>query len=64
MAVDSIKKSILSSIDDLVANFMYYDRKEDEDLPLNAIENAVKTGKITIEDMTERFKIRLTSEFQ
>jgi hypothetical protein len=54
------KQLILDTIDDLVANFLYYDRKEDEDLPLHEIEDAVKNGEITIEEMTNRFSERLS----
>jgi hypothetical protein len=50
------EKHILGVIEDLVSNFLYYDRKEDEDLPRGSIERAVKNGVITIEDMTRQFK--------
>lgn len=47
---------ILNTIDDLVSNFLYYDRKEDEDLPRGAIDDAVKDGSITIEAMVTQFE--------
>lgn len=37
-----MKKLIFANVTDLVSNFLYYDRKEDEDLPCEAIENAIK----------------------
>lgn len=49
------KQVILLTVDDLVANFLYYDRKEDEELPLDAIEEAIIGGEITYVEIVERF---------
>jgi len=49
------KKIVLCTVEDLVAGLLYYDRKEDEDLPLGSIEKMVKNGKVTIEEMIEAF---------
>jgi len=51
-------KNILS---DTVSNLLYYDRKDDEDLPVGAIEEAFKKEWISIEDMVEIFKQELYS---
>lgn len=51
-----LKEEILNTIDASVSNFLYYDRKEDEDLPRGAIEKALKDGTITMDEITERFK--------
>ena len=53
------KELILNTVKDLVGDFLYYDRKEDEDLPRGAIEEAVKDGVIQIEDMVELFRNEL-----
>jgi hypothetical protein len=50
---------ILTAIDDLVASFIYYDRKEDEDLPRGDIEAAVEAGEITQEQMVQAFSAAL-----
>ena len=39
----------------MVLKFTYYDRKEDDDLPIGAIDRAVRRKNITIEEMTEQF---------
>jgi hypothetical protein len=57
--VEDIKQNIIDTVDDLVANFLFYDRKEDEDLTLGAIEEAIKDGTITIRDIVEKFEIEL-----
>ena len=54
-------------IKDLVSSLLYYDRKEDEDLGLYEIEEDIKNGEYTAEDIIEVFakEIRetLTEEF-
>lgn len=45
------KELIEATLDDLITSFLYYDRKEDEELPLYAIENSIKNGEITIKDI-------------
>lgn len=47
-------------IEDMISNFLYYDRKEDCQLPVGAIEEAVKSGELTIDEMVECFRKHLT----
>lgn len=54
-----VKQVILDTVDDLVGQFLYYDREEDEDLPLGVIEQNIKDGVITQEEVVEKFKERL-----
>lgn len=54
-----MKQEILNAIDCAVSDFLYYDRKEDEDLPSGAIEKAIKSGDITYGEIVERFKEQL-----
>ena len=53
---EELKESILATVDDLVINFMYYDRKEDEDLPVGAIEGAIVTGGVTVDEIVAKFR--------
>ena len=46
---------IENTIEDLVSVFLYYDRKEDEDLLRGAIEKAIKDGLITKEQIIKKF---------
>lgn len=50
-----MREKILGHVGDLVSDFLYYDRKECEDLPLGAIERAVKDGVITKEEIVAKF---------
>mgnify|MGYP001619845374 CR=1 FL=1 len=52
----SRRQHILDTASDLVGKFMYYDRKEDEVLPRGAIQEAVKAGEITYEEIIAEFK--------
>lgn len=53
------KEQILGAVRDLVSDFMYYDRKEDEDLPLYAIEDALDAGIVTIDEIVAEFRGQL-----
>lgn len=53
------KENILRTVTDLVGSLMYYDRKEDEDLPRGAIEQAIKDGEITYYDIIKKFSDEL-----
>lgn len=50
-----MKEIIEYTIEDLVADFLFYDRKEDEDLPKGAIETAIKKGEITQGQIVNKF---------
>ena len=41
------RQLILDTVSDLMSNLLYYNRKEDEELPVGAIEEAVWAGEIT-----------------
>jgi hypothetical protein len=50
------RQIILDAVTDLVADFLYYDRKEDEDLPVGEIELAIEEGDITAVEIVEHFR--------
>ena len=56
------KELILANISDLVSDLMYYDRKEDEELPRGAIQEALSVGEITLEEMIYKFREELTKQ--
>jgi len=59
-----MKQTILNAISDLSANFLYYDRKEDEELSMEQLNKAVADGEITIEEMTAEFRKHLENTFE
>lgn len=58
-----MKQIILDTISDLCSNFLYYDRKEDEDLSMDQLNDAVNTGVITIDEMVAQFRKKLEDTF-
>lgn len=60
----NMKDLIKDTIDDLVSCFLYYDRKEDEDLPVGEIEKAISEGIITIDEMVQVFSETLKERIE
>lgn len=54
-----MKEDIIDTIKDLVSDFLYYDRKEDEELQLGDIEVAIKNEVITRDEIVNEFKKEL-----
>lgn len=55
----SAKSLILDEISDVVARFVYYDRKDDEEIPRGAIEKAISNGQITRRTIIRHFSNEL-----
>jgi hypothetical protein len=58
-----MKQNILNKITDLCSRFLYYDRKEDEDLSMAQLNEAVKSGEITVDEMVDEFRKNLENTF-
>lgn len=54
-----MKQIILDTVTDMVTDFTYYDRKEDEELPRGAIEAAVQQGEISVDEIVAHFRAEL-----
>lgn len=54
-----LKRLILGTIQVVVFDFVFDDRKEDEELPQGAMEEAMKQGIITKKEMINKFAIEL-----
>lgn len=50
-----LRELVLMVVDDLVSDFAYYDRKEDFELSLDDLENAIGSQIITPEEIIDRF---------
>jgi len=57
-----MNKLIDDTISDLVSDFLYYDRKTDEELPLNKVEELIRSKTLTVDEMVNCFKKHLTSQ--
>lgn len=49
------KWDILGAASDLAIKFSYYDRKEDEELPVGAIQKAIEAEVVTVDEIIEAF---------
>lgn len=58
------RETILANVSNLVAKFLYYDRKEDDDLPRGAIEEAVEQGEITVDEIVATFRDEVAKRVQ
>jgi hypothetical protein len=56
MSIKETKEIIMRTIDDMILDFLVYDRKNDEYLPRDVIEYMVKNGDLDIDEMVDRFK--------
>ena len=52
-------ETLENTIKDMVSDLLYYDRKEDEDLPVGAIEKMITDGELTQAEIVERFQEEL-----
>jgi len=58
-----VKQIIIATIDDLCSDFLYYDRKNDDSLSMEQLNQAVKDGEITIDEMVAEFRKHLENTF-
>lgn len=54
-AADPRVAALEDTINDMATNLFYYDRKEDEELPVGAIEELLESGAITKEWLVQKF---------
>ncbi len=53
------RERIEAEIEDLVSRFLYYDRKEDQNLPRGEIQAAIEAGEIYETDIVNAFEVAL-----
>ena len=56
---DEIKADMRNYIHDMTINFMSYNRKTDEDYNKGCIEDAIRQGAFTIDDLVAEFRKQL-----
>ncbi len=50
------RERILDTADDLMGSFLYYDRKEDENLRRGEIEEAISAGEVSVKEILSVFE--------
>ncbi len=58
------REFIEAKVTDLVGELLYYGRKGDEDLPVGDIEEALKNGEVTEEEILSWFAKSLAKELR
>lgn len=54
-----LRSHILDTFADAISGILYYDRKEDSNLPVGAIEQAIADGVVTVDELVEKFRASL-----
>lgn len=49
------RQVILDTVQNLVSDFLHYDRNEDEDLPRDAIQEAIAAGEVSEAEIVATF---------
>ena len=57
------KSLVLDTIDDIIGDLVYYDRKEDEELGTGEIEEMLVNGDLTVQEMVDHFSLKLNDAF-
>ena len=55
----SKRQIILDTVDDLVGDFLYYGRKEDDELPAGEIEKSIADGDVSAKEIVALFEAKL-----
>ena len=50
-----MNRMLRGTIIDMVSNLMYYDRKEDAELPVGEIQRMIEDGELTIDELVKAF---------
>ena len=61
---NDMRDIILGAVNDLIDSFLYYDRQVDEDLPLDAIQNAIANKEISVDEIAAFFKAKLIEHLE
>lgn len=56
------REGILNTTIDLATDFLYYDRKEDQELPVGSIEESIRAGEVTVAEIVSVFRQTIEGE--
>lgn len=51
-----MRQRILDIIDDMMSDLLYYRRKEDNQLPVGAIERAIRAGEVSVDEIAGKVR--------
>lgn len=50
---EALRESVIDIVSDAMSNLLYYDRQEDEEFPVGKIEELIKEGVISVDEILE-----------
>lgn len=59
-----LKKTLFLTIEDSVKNFLFYDRREDEDLSTDTLFRLIASEAVTRQEILEAFDKNLTQQIE
>ena len=59
-----MKEEILNAAKDAARDFLYYNRKDDEDLPVNVMFQSIENGLVTFDEIAKAFKKELIGYYK
>lgn len=57
--IEETRTNIMNTVCDLVAKFIYYDRKDDEELTVQRLKDAFETEIVSVDEIVEKFSEQL-----
>lgn len=61
---EELVQTIKDTVRDCILDLLVYDRKEDEDLPVNSIQDAIRNGLISVEEILDLMEEEITSSIE
>lgn len=58
-----IREAVMSAVSDLVTDFVFYDRKESENLSMDDLNEAVEKRWVTVDEMVAKFRKSLEATY-
>lgn len=62
-STDMIRNKIFNAIEDLVSDFTYYDRKDDEELSSDKLNQAIQSEVISVDEIALHFSLNLRKQY-
>lgn len=61
---NDLRSRIFNTLNDCWIDLLYYQRKDDDGLPVGAIERAIKDSVITVDEMVNHFREQIENNLK
>jgi hypothetical protein len=59
-----LRELVIGTVSDMVIDFLYYDRKDDDELSYDDVAHAFESGVVTVEEVVAEFDRRLREDLR